>query len=87
MKYLANDGKVFDNECECMEHEHKLGEEAKSKLVAIAELHELEKKFKEAEKAYKRGLQEYYDKYESIPATIIDEGVTLSVIRSLFPWM
>jgi hypothetical protein len=87
MKYLAYDGKVFDNECECMEYEHQLNEKEKEKALAMSRLKELEEKFKKAEKLYKEGLQEYYDKYESIPSLIIDGGVALSIIRSVFPWM
>ena len=87
MKYLAYDGKVFDNECACLEYEHKLNEDEKEKALAMARLKELEEKLKGAEKLYKEGLQEYYDKYCSLPPQITDEGIPLSVIRSVFPWM
>ena len=87
MKYLAYDGKSFNTEQECLEHEKKLDADTQKEQDAIDKLRELEQEFNDAEKKFKNGLAEFYSEYNYLPLTFPADSVLPALIRSVFPWM
>lgn len=63
MKYLANDGKVFDDECACMEYEHKLEAELNKKVEALERINALKDDYLRAKDEYLTALQKYQKEY------------------------
>ena len=86
MKYLAHDGAVFNTEHECLDHENKLDAEARERASDAAKVQDLANKFIEAEKLYKEGLSNYFNKHHCVPP-LLEDGISVAVIKSTFPWM
>lgn len=80
MKYLAYDGKVFDDPDQCKEYEHRLNEKADEQEKAYAELMTLRDAYKAAQKKYYDAREAYVEKYEDISVCSVDD-----LLRRLFP--
>lgn len=63
MKYIADDGKVFDNECECSAYEAKLREFSEQKEKDYEELCRLENELAEADRKYTEASENFRSKY------------------------
>lgn len=75
MKYLAYDGKVFNDPDQCKEYEHQLNEEKD-----YEELMTLRDAYKAAQKKYEEAREAYYEKYEDPSVCPVDD-----LLRRLFP--
>ena len=80
MKYLAYDGKVFDNPDQCKEDEHRLHESDDEHEKDYEELMTLRDAYKAAQKKYEEAREAYYEKYEDCSFCGIDD-----LLRRLFP--
>lgn len=76
MKYLAYDGKVFDNQEQCTEYENSLNQQAGERERDYHDLMVLRDDYMSAKKKYEAAMEAYYEKYES---TVED------LLRRLFP--
>ena len=80
MKYLAYDGKVFDNPDQCKEYEHRLHEKDDEKEKDYDELMTLRDAYKAAQKKYEEAREAYYEKYEDPSVCPVDD-----LLHRLFP--
>lgn len=80
MKYLAYDGKVFDNQDQCEAYEHDLKQKAGEQEKDYAELMTLRDAYKAAQKKYYDAREAYVEKYEDISVCSVDD-----LLRRLFP--
>lgn len=65
MKYIAEDGKVFETEEKCLEYEHSLEDKKKQKIADYDKLQELYDKYKKAEAEYEKFRSEFVEKYQT----------------------
>lgn len=79
MKYLAYDGKVFDNQDQCKEYEHRLHEKAYEKEKDYEELLTLRDEYKAAQKRYYDAREAYVERYDISECSVYD------LLRRLFP--
>lgn len=63
MKYVADDGKVFDDLTACTEHEAELKRLAESKGIARAEVERLREAFYEAGEKYANVVEDYNKRF------------------------
>ena len=63
MKYVADDGKVFDNLTACTAHEAELKREAESKGIARAEVERLREAFYKAGEEYAKAVESYNERF------------------------
>lgn len=80
MKYLAYDGKVFDNQDQCKEYEHRLHEKDDEHERDYEELMTLRDAYKDVQKKYEEALRAYSEKYEDPRVCPVDD-----LLRRLFP--
>lgn len=80
MKYLAYDGKVFDNQDQCKEYEHRLHEKDDEKEMDYEELLTLRDEYKAAQKRFYDAREAYIEKYGNIRVGSVDD-----LLRRLFP--
>lgn len=69
MKYLAKDGRVFDDERKCMEHERELDANRDVKEKDLEELKKLEIEYRNAKRKYEDAKEAYelkYDEYADV---------------------
>lgn len=82
MKYMAEDGRVFDDKNQCMMHEERIKQRETQKEKDYKELQKLEKEYLKAKEAYKKAEDAFVEKYS-------DEDGDLSgiedLLRRLFP--
>lgn len=82
MKYMAEDGRVFEDKNQCMAHEELLKHRETQKEKDYKELQKLEKEYLKAKEAYKKAEEAFVEKYS-------DEDGDLSeiedLLRRLFP--
>lgn len=64
MKYIAKDGRIFDNECRCMEYERELDTKLDEKEKDLEELKALELEYHNAKKKYEDAKEAYELKYD-----------------------
>lgn len=63
MKYVADDGKVFDDLTACTAHEAELNRLAESKDIARAEVERLRDAFYEAGEKYANAVEDYNKRF------------------------
>lgn len=63
MKYLARDGKVFDNAHACKQYENRLNVALSDKKKDWEKLKELNKKYESVREEYADELEKFCDKY------------------------
>ena len=80
MKYLAYDGKVFDNQDQCEAYEHDLKQKDGEQEKDYHDLMVLRDAYKAAQKKYEEALETYCEKYEDISVCPVDD-----LLRRLFP--
>ena len=72
MRYLAKDGKLFDDEVECSQYENQLDEASKQKDRDYQKLIELQNAAEDAQSKYQQALDEYTKKYRTDTSSIDD---------------
>lgn len=72
MKYVAEDGKVFDTEKACAEYEVGLKKETDEQEAAKAEVQRLRKEFYDAGERYTAALEAYNDRYHPTGLDALD---------------
>lgn len=65
MKYIAEDGKVFETEEKCLEYEHSLEDKKNQKIVDYDKLQELYDKYVQAKVEYEKFRDEFVKKYQT----------------------
>lgn len=85
MKFLARDGKIFDNEGACLGHEARLDKIDKDKKDAFDKLHELRDEYCAARDRYLEARRDYVSTYVDDEATItasIDFESFIKLVKS-----
>ena len=80
MKYVAEDGKVFNDPDQCKEYEHRLHEKDDEQEKDYAELMTLRDAYHAAQGKYEEALNAYTKKYKDYVFGSIDD-----LLRRLFP--
>lgn len=69
MKYIAEDGKIFENEQKCLEYEHSLEDKKKQSVVDCDKLDELYNKYEKAKAEYEK-FRDYFVKTYQTPVIV-----------------
>jgi hypothetical protein len=72
MKYLAREGKVFDNECDCIAYENELNSSDIQRQNDLVELTDLKNAYLEAKEKYDNALEKFNKKYRPDTCSIDD---------------
>ena len=80
MRYIADDGKIFNTEHECTAHEKKLKQEAEQRDIDYARLKKKQNKYREALKDFCDEADAFYEKYKDV------RSVEFEGMKSIFDW-
>ena len=69
MKYVANDGEIFESEDKCLEHENKLEEKAKVEKLKNEEKNKRWEEVINAKENYIKLYEQYATDYPNYPRT------------------
>jgi DNA repair exonuclease SbcCD ATPase subunit len=89
MKYMANDGKVFDDECECSAYERELESNDAQMEKDLEELDKLEEEIEALHQKYREAIDAFNKKYPDLKAVEIEVTPVFTrgdLFRMLFPF-
>lgn len=80
MRYIADDGKIFNTEHECTSHEQKLKKEADQRDIDYARLKKKQNKYREALKDFCDEADAFREKYQD------ERSIEFEGMKSIFDW-